>query len=96
VHGVVTARLVRFMQSAARDALDAASRVATPVLLLVAGDDALVDASGSRAFFERLNEKIRTMHWYDQSYHEVFNESAQQRAIVLNDLSLWLDSQLKR
>jgi alpha-beta hydrolase superfamily lysophospholipase len=96
VHDVVTARLVRFMQTAVAETMRDAATLKIPVLLLVAGHDALVDASGSRAFYERLGSGLRTLRWYDQAYHEIFNESTEQRAAVLNDLSVWLDAEIHR
>jgi alpha-beta hydrolase superfamily lysophospholipase len=96
VHGVVTARLVRFMQTAVAETMRDAATLKIPVLMLVAGHDALVDASGSRAFYDRLPTELRTLRWYDQAYHEIFNESTEQRAIVLNDLSVWLDAEIHR
>jgi alpha-beta hydrolase superfamily lysophospholipase len=34
------------------------------------------------------------MHWYDDAYHEIYNENTQRRGKVLLDLSNWLDAQL--
>jgi alpha-beta hydrolase superfamily lysophospholipase len=94
VHGVVTARLVRFMQTAVTEAQRDAGTLRIPVLMLVAGKDGLVDPTGSRAFYDALPAELRTLRWYDLAYHEIFNESAEQRAIVLNDLSMWLNARL--
>jgi alpha-beta hydrolase superfamily lysophospholipase len=96
VHGFVTARLVRFMQTAVAETMRDAAALSIPVLMLVAGQDSLVDASGSRAFYQRLPDGVGTLRWYDHAYHEIFNESAEQRAIVLNDLSVWLDAEMRR
>ena len=66
-----------------------AASLAIPTLMLVAGDDHLVDPDGSRAFFARLAPGIGTMHLYPDLYHEVFNET--DASTVFEDLRAWLD-----
>jgi alpha-beta hydrolase superfamily lysophospholipase len=96
VHNIATPGLVRFMQDAGASVLRDAHRIKQPVLLQVAGDDKLVDAQGSRVWFERLAPGLGTMHWYDGAYHEIFNESVERRARVLADLSAWLGAELDK
>jgi alpha-beta hydrolase superfamily lysophospholipase len=88
VHTKISARLVRSMLAAKDHAQTNASSIAIPVLLLVAGDDRLVDASGSDAFHAALGPGVGTMHRYQDFYHEVFNETGAQR--VFDDLREWL------
>jgi alpha-beta hydrolase superfamily lysophospholipase len=96
VHDIATPRLVRFMQDAGASVLRDAFRIAVPVLLQVAGQDRLVDCEGSRVWFARLSPGVGTMHWYDDAYHEIYNESVERRARVLADLSAWLGAQLAK
>lgn len=88
VHGKITARMVHGMQASIESAHTNANALDIPVLMLVAGDDHLVDARGSRQFFARLNPHHATLHWYDKLYHEVFNET--EKFEVLNTLTAWL------
>ncbi len=88
VHGKISARLLRAMLDAAAYALAQAPTLALPTLLVVAGDDRLVDAAGSRAFFARLAPGVGTLHWYDHMYHEIFNEPDAAR--VQADVRAWL------
>jgi alpha-beta hydrolase superfamily lysophospholipase len=60
-----------------------------PALLLVAGDDRLVNAEGSKRFFARLPAGLGQMHVYEGMYHEVFNELDAQRPFA--DLRAWLE-----
>jgi alpha-beta hydrolase superfamily lysophospholipase len=60
-----------------------------PTLMLVAGDDHLVDPEGSKRFFARLPSGLGQMHLYPDFYHEVFNEIEAGRP--LGDLREWLD-----
>ena len=88
VHGKISARLLRSMLGAVESAQAQAGRLQIPTLMVVAGDDKLVDAEGSRQFFAHLALGIGTLHWYDGFYHELFNETDARR--VLADLQEWL------
>jgi alpha-beta hydrolase superfamily lysophospholipase len=92
VHSRISARLVLSMLAAIDHVRSHASTLAIPTLLLVAGDDRLVDPSGSKAFHAALAPGIGTMHWYADFYHEVFNETDAQR--VFDDLHRWLTGQV--
>jgi alpha-beta hydrolase superfamily lysophospholipase len=94
VHERISARLAQFVIDAGAAARADAGKITAPTLLLVAGDDRLVDAAGSREFFARLPAGLGTLKWYDGLYHEVFNEAAADRARVLADLEAWLELQL--
>jgi len=88
VHSKISARLLRAMLEAIEFAQGHASTLKIDTLLLVAGDDHLVDASGSEAFFEQLAPGVGAMHTYMGYYHELFNEAEAGR--VFDDLRIWL------
>lgn len=92
VHDRVTPRLARFIIDAGEQALRDAPRFRVPTLLLVAGSDRLVDASGARDFAAALPDGVGTLRVYDALYHEVFNEREPDRARVLADLRGWVRS----
>jgi alpha-beta hydrolase superfamily lysophospholipase len=89
VHRKISARLLRSMLSSIDYCQLHAGELEIPVLLLVAGDDRLVNAEGSRRFFARQPEGLGQMHVYDGMYHEVFNEIDNQRPFA--DLRAWLE-----
>ncbi|GIZ52192.1 alpha/beta hydrolase [Noviherbaspirillum aridicola] len=89
VHPKITPRLLRCMLRTIDDAHNRAPSLAIPVLMLVAGDDRMVDARGSEAFFARLPPGTGTLHRYPAFYHEVFNEKDARRAF--GDLAAWMD-----
>jgi alpha-beta hydrolase superfamily lysophospholipase len=89
VHPKISARLLRAMLEAIEFTQAHASRISVRTLLLVAGDDHLVDASGSDAFFRQLAPGAGTLHTYPGYYHEIFNEVEAGR--VFEDLRVWLD-----
>lgn len=89
-HGRIAPRLLHFMLDAMQQVARDAVRFTQPVLLQVAGDDALVAPRGSRQFFDALPGPDKTLHWYDDAYHEIFNERADLRAQAMLDLRQWL------
>lgn len=92
-HNKVAPRVIRFMLDAMDKCHADADHFAMPVLLQVAGDDLLVDPAGSERFFARLPDENKTMHWYDDAYHEIFNEAAPLRQRVQQDLMTWMSRQ---
>lgn len=57
----------------------------------VAGDDHLVSTQSSKTFFEKLYLEDKTLHFYDDLYHEIYNEGEDRSARVLTDLETWLE-----
>ena len=94
VHGKITPRLAYAIIDAGAQSLHNADKLRVPTLLLVAGDDRLVNAGGSRELANKLPPELVTLLWYEGFYHEVFNEPAPDRARVLRDLSEWVELQL--
>ena len=89
VHAKISARLLRAMLEAIAFAQAEAPALGIKTLLVVAGDDHLVDASGSEAFHAKLAPGLGTLHRYPGYYHELFNEAEAGR--VFDDLRVWLD-----
>jgi alpha-beta hydrolase superfamily lysophospholipase len=92
VHDRISARLFDFIVDAGEATRAAAPGLRIPTLGLVAGDDAFLDAEGTRGFFAALPEGVGTLHWYDGLWHEVLNEREPDRSRVLGDLTAWLDA----
>jgi alpha-beta hydrolase superfamily lysophospholipase len=93
-HDRLTPRLAQFLERAGRTARRLAPGFHVPTLLLVAGDDRLIDPIGARAFHDALPPGTATLHWYEDLFHEVFNEREPERGTVLAHLSSWLGQQL--
>jgi len=90
VHDRISPRLVTWIVRAGAQARAAASTVKVPVLLLVAGDDAMVDPAGSLAFARALPAGRGTLQVFDGLQHELFNEQPEARSRVLDALAEWL------
>jgi alpha-beta hydrolase superfamily lysophospholipase len=89
VHGRISARLLRSMLSSIAYCQAHAGALSIPALILVAGDDRLVDADGSRQFFAHTPPGMAELHVYDAMFHEIFNEVDAQRP--LGDLKRWVE-----
>jgi len=60
----------------------------------VAGDDHFVNAQSSKGFFERIPLEDKTLHVYDALYHEIYNETREERDAVIDDLVEWLEAHI--
>jgi len=87
-HHVATARFSTEFVAAQARTLDRASELTTPVLVLYAGQDQLVDPEGSTLFFSRLTVTDKTLRRYEGYYHEIFNEI--ENETVFQDMESWL------
>lgn len=92
VHDRISARLVRWLIGAGRQARAQAGTLRAPTLLLVAGADRLVNPEGSREFARRAPASLLALHDYESLYHELFNEHDPGRRTVLGDLERWLQA----
>jgi alpha-beta hydrolase superfamily lysophospholipase len=93
MHDRITPRLAAFMVTAGETAIADAARCTVPTLLQVAGDDRFVDPAGAEAFHARLPDGVGTLRRYEGLYHEIYNERAADRVVVLRDLVEWLRGQ---
>ncbi|SPD66264.1 putative LYSOPHOSPHOLIPASE [Cupriavidus taiwanensis] len=94
VQTTITAGVLEgFIRGMAQAQADAALLEA-PMLMLVGGADRVVDPAGSRAFFDSAPPDLREQVWFDQGYHEIFNEAQPLRGEVFAALTGWLQRRL--
>ncbi|RAJ06668.1 alpha-beta hydrolase superfamily lysophospholipase [Chitinophaga skermanii] len=89
-HDKVTPTLVNFMLDEGPVAIQAAKHLRVPTLLLIAGDDHLVDPDGGRQFYQNIPEGLATLVVYAGRYHEIFNEDTATQAQIQGDINKWL------
>lgn len=87
--GKISARLLQAILAAIVQVHSHAATLQLPILMVVAGDDRLVDASGSDALYTRLDPARAVLHCYPQLYHEILNEI--DKASVFEDIRVWLE-----
>jgi len=86
----VTARLVNMIRAGGPSAIAAAASLPVRTLLLVAGDDHIVNSAGSREFAQAAPPGLLALRWYDNAWHELLNESVEIATPVYADLDAWL------
>ncbi|OPX40480.1 MAG: hypothetical protein B1H13_07325 [Desulfobacteraceae bacterium 4484_190.3] len=94
VHNRVSARWFTEFLSAMSAVNRMAPKMEVPILMQIAGDDYLVNTNASKAFFEKLILKDKTLYIYDGLYHEIYNEKEKERSKVLTDLQGWLENHI--
>jgi len=94
VHRRITARWFTEFLAAMSATCREAGCLRLPLLMQVAGDDQIVHPGTSRDFFDQVASMDKTLFFYDGLYHEIYNETADQRKRVLMDLENWLDDHI--
>ena len=90
VYNVITPRLAHEMNRYVVIGAQNAGRIQIPVLIQLGSRDTAF--SGQRDLFEMVGAKDKTFKLYEGLKHEVYNELAQDRIKVLQDLRSWLDA----
>ncbi len=91
VHHVATARYFTELNAAIEDTFARSRELKLPTLVMVGGDDKIVDPAGGRRLSQGLGSDDVRFIEYPGMYHEIFNEV--ERARVLADLIGWLRAQ---
>ena len=90
VHRITTPRWFTEVTRAQAELIEHAGEIKTPTLFLLAGEDHIADHQLGRAMSEKMS--FADVRIYPELYHEVFNELADDRARVLDDLTDWLEA----
>lgn len=67
-----------------------AARIRIPLLLLQAGDEAIVSKDLSLKFYDELGASDKTLDVLEGLYHEILNES--RRSEIFSSIGLWLNA----
>jgi alpha-beta hydrolase superfamily lysophospholipase len=92
IHDRISARLGRFIAQEGSAVRQLAKGWGIPTLLLYAGDDQLVNPTGSVAFAQAAPAHMLEAHCFPNMYHEIFNEPEGEQ--VYSKLKAWLDSKI--
>ncbi len=90
VHSRISARWFARCMSEIQATGSSADAIQNPILMQVAGNDHLVSAPASLAYFDALTVADKTLCHYKTLYHEIYNESLPEREKVLEDLKQWV------
>jgi acylglycerol lipase len=80
------------MQNSMKWAMENATRLFCPVLILQAGNDKIANPDITREFFDKIKGEDKRFKIYDGFLHELWNEKG--RAQVFQDMYVWLEKHL--
>jgi alpha-beta hydrolase superfamily lysophospholipase len=89
---VISAKSATEIEKYSKWAMENASKLLCPILLMQAGNDKIVDKSKTSEFFKQVRSKDKTYREYDGFLHELWNEKG--RAQVFQDMYVWLEKHL--
>jgi lysophospholipase len=92
VHSKITPRLFADASIAMGLVMQRSDRIKIPVLLILAGDDRIVDTRKSESFARTLTASDVTIKVLDDYYHEVLNDH--DRSIVFRMIRDWVHARL--
>ncbi|HEX6309705.1 MAG TPA: alpha/beta hydrolase [Longimicrobiales bacterium] len=92
VHDTVTPRFFSEVSTAMGLALQRSDRIHEPILLLVAGDDRLVETERSLRFARSLTAPDLTLRVYPGHFHELLNEL--DRATIHREIRDWIGARV--
>ncbi len=88
----ISARLYRELLRAIAKKMEIAASLRSPVLLLLSGEDVVVDAAAAREFFKAIRVADKELETYDDFYHEILNETGRDR--VLSRIGTWISMKM--
>jgi alpha-beta hydrolase superfamily lysophospholipase len=94
VHDRVSARWFTEFMKAIEKVGNSAPELKVPILMQLAGDDALTDVNASQKFFDGLTVDDKAVYVYEKLYHEIYNESEELKSGPLQDLDDWIKAHL--
>jgi len=89
---VISARSATEIDKYSKWAMENASKLLCPVLIMQAGADKIVDKNKTKEFFNKIESNDKSYREYDGFLHELWNEKG--RAQVYQDMYVWLEKHL--
>ena len=91
-HNRMSPRLFFGMVAGGELLMARAADIRIPLLMVLGGQDSLIDPATSREFFERLGSDDKTLLFYPKMLHEPLNDVGREQ--VIEDIARWLDQRL--
>jgi alpha-beta hydrolase superfamily lysophospholipase len=88
VHDKITAGLFKSFHASGIYAIENASNLSTPTLVIHGSDDFIIHPKGSEEFAERAGE-LATIRIYEKTKHELHNDNIAPK--MLSEISTWFD-----
>ncbi|MFW9785420.1 MAG: alpha/beta hydrolase [Candidatus Heimdallarchaeota archaeon] len=90
---VISAKSATEIEKFTKWAMDNASNLICPILIMQGGNDKIVDKKKVEQFFTQVKSKDKTYKEYPGFLHEVWNEKG--RVQVYQDMFVWLEKHIK-
>ena len=90
-HGFKSAGMITWLLRTGKEVLSYAPQLDVETLMLVPGDDPVVDPEGSKQFAANAPSGKITLNLYPGAYHELFNETTEIRERAIGEMIEWLD-----
>lgn len=94
IHNRISARLFTELMKAAEECLTRVSEITVPLLLLHGKEDKIANPAGSEKIYQNASSIVKEYYIFDGLYHEIINETKEDRDRVLTLLTGWLSKQL--
>ena len=91
---LITAKSAAEMENSMKWAMENATSLICPVLILQAGNDNIVDKNKTREFFKKVKSQDKTYREYEGFLHELWNEKS--RALVYRDMYVWFEKHIQK
>jgi len=89
-HRYKSAGLVDWIIRTGERVVGIAHSLRSPTLILIAGSDAVIDATQIQHFADDAGTENLTVHHYENYFHEILNETPERREKVMADIERWL------
>lgn len=89
---VISAKSAVEIDKFSKWAMENASKLVCPILIIQAGRDKIVDKGKTKDFFERVKSKDKKYKEYEGFLHELWNEKGRDQ--VYQDMYVWLEKHL--
>ncbi|MFW9945241.1 MAG: alpha/beta hydrolase [Candidatus Odinarchaeota archaeon] len=89
---VITVKSASEMENSMKWAMENATSLICPVLILQAGNDNIVDKNKTREFFKKVKSQDKTYREYDGFLHDLWTEKS--RALVYRDMYVWIEKHI--
>lgn len=89
-HRYKSASIVTWLVNIGKLTLEKAPQLNVPTLVLIAGEDVVVNPEAMQIFVERAPAQMITKETYPDFRHEILNETIDRRAQVHADIEKWL------
>ena len=90
---VISAKSASEIDKFSKWAIENATNLTCPILVMQAGNDKIVDKQKTKEFFGRVKSKDKKYREYDGFLHELWNEKG--RILCYRDMFIWLEKHLK-